>query len=209
MDKLKIKKLEGSEIEIEGEIPFKDLEKHRKPALKTLGSNIKIDGFREGHVPEKIIIERVGEGALLNEMAGRALSESYPKIIIENKISPITQPHITITKIAMGNPLGFKIKVPVMPEVDLPDYKKIARENKPSQEKFIVTEEEEKNVVNQILQSKTVDGKTPKLTDDLAKELGNFKNLKDFKEKVKEGIKKEKEFRQKKQKKIRDYRENS
>jgi len=202
MDEVKIKKLDGSEIEIEGEIPFKDLEKHKEQALKTLGSNIKIDGFRKGHVPEKIIMGKIGEPALLNEMAQRALSENYPKIIIENKISPITHPDITITKIAMGNPLGFKIKVPVMPEVLLPDYKKIAEENRPGQEKFIATEEEEKNLINQVLQSKTVDGKTPKLTDDLVKKLGDFKNLKDFKERIRDGIKKEKEFRQKNKRRL-------
>ena len=203
MKDLKIKELGNSEIEIEGEIPFKELEKHRSAALKALGANIKMDGFRAGHVPEKIILEKVGEPALLEGMANRALSEAYPKIIIEKKINPIANPQVTITKLAQGNPLGFKMKVPVMPEVKLPDYKKIAKEIYSKKENIAkITKEEEENIIKQILATKAVDGKTPELTDSLVKELGEFKNVKDFKEKVLEGIGKEKEFKLKEKQRV-------
>ena len=203
MKELKIKELGNSEIEIEGELPFKELEKHRSATLKTLGANIKIDGFRAGHVPEEVILEKVGEPALLEGMANRALSENYPKIIIEKKINPIANPQVTITKLAQGNPLGFKMKVPIMPEVKLPEYKKIAKEIYSKKENIEkITKDEEKNIIKQILATKAVDGKTPELTDALVKELGQFKNVKDFKEKVLEGIGKEKEFKLKEKKRV-------
>jgi FKBP-type peptidyl-prolyl cis-trans isomerase (trigger factor) len=204
MKELKIKELGNSEIEIEGELPFKELEKHRSATLKALGSNIKMDGFRAGHVPEKVLLEKIGEPALLEGMANRALSENYPKIIIEKKINPIANPQVTITKLAQGNPLGFKMKVPVMPEVKLPEYKKIAKEVYSKKEELgkITKEEEEENIIKQILATKAVDGKTPELTDALVKELGEFKTVKDFKEKVLEGIGKEKEFKLKEKKRV-------
>lgn len=203
MNDIKIKELDNSEIEIEGEIPFKELEKHRSGALKALGADIKMDGFRAGHIPEKILIEKIGDPALLEGMANRALSEFYPKIIIEKKINPIASPQITITKLAQGNPLGFKMKVPVMPEVKLPDYKKIAEEVYSKKESVgKITKEEEKKITEQILAAKAINGKTPELTDALVKELGEFKNVKDFKEKVLEGIGKEKEFKLKEKRRI-------
>ena len=50
--------MENSEIEITGSISFEDLNKNRELAIQKLGANIKIDGFREGKVPEKILVEK-------------------------------------------------------------------------------------------------------------------------------------------------------
>lgn len=49
---------------------------------------------------------------------------------MENKIEAIGQPEVSILKLAKGNPFEFKAKVAVLPEVRLPDYKKIALEVK-------------------------------------------------------------------------------
>ena len=193
---VKIKKLPHSVIEIEGELPFSDLEVHRERALKKLGENLNLAGFRKGHIPEKMALEKIGEVNLLNEMAEMALGNAYPKIIIDKEIDPIAHPQITITKIAMGNPLGFKIKVPVMPNFELRDYKKISEEIASREEKIEVKKEDIDNVINQVLDSKKgEDGKRPELTEELVKTLGDFKDLKDFNQKVGVGVKKEKEFR--------------
>jgi hypothetical protein len=53
-------------------------------------------------------------------MAELALSEHYPKIIEQEKIDAISRPEIAITKLARKNPLGFKIKTAVLPEIKLP-----------------------------------------------------------------------------------------
>ena len=52
-----------------------------------------------------------------------ALEKEYPKIIKEHKIRAIGRPEIALTKVAENNPLGFKIKTSVLPEIALPDYK--------------------------------------------------------------------------------------
>ena len=44
----------------------------------------------------------------------------------EHNIEAIGYPEVSITKIAKGSPLGFKLKVAVMPTITLPPYKKIA-----------------------------------------------------------------------------------
>jgi trigger factor len=118
---------EHSMLKIEGEIPYASLLSHRARALAELGKNISIDGFRKGHIPEKVLLARIGEMALLTEMAERALALAYPEIIRENKIDALGHPQISITKIAKDNPLGFSALVAIVPEITLPDYKKIAR----------------------------------------------------------------------------------
>jgi len=194
--KIEIKKLPKSEMEINGEIPFSDLEIHKKEALQKLGANLDLQGFRKGHIPEKIVIQKIGEMAFLNELAERAMGVAYPKIIIDNKIDPIAAPQITITKIATDNPLGFKILVPVMPEIKLPDYREISKEIISKKESPEIKKEDIETVINQVLDSKKdKDGKRPELSDELVKTLGDFKDLKDFNEKMEDGVKREKEWR--------------
>ncbi|OGD67334.1 hypothetical protein A2442_01035 [Candidatus Campbellbacteria bacterium RIFOXYC2_FULL_35_25] len=222
MDKkidVKIEKLKNSEVEITGAIPFEELEKHRAESMKRLGENISVDGFRKGHVPEKVIVEKVGEMSILNEMAEKALQASYLDILLINKIDAITSPEITITKLAPNNPLEFKIKVAVMPEIKLPDYKKIAlKENSKKEEKIEVTEEEIAKTIEQVIKNqkhikhehaegevceedeeqenketeKQKNTETEELTDEMVKKLGDFKDVEDFKVKLKENMLQEK-----------------
>ncbi|NCN52575.1 trigger factor [Candidatus Parcubacteria bacterium] len=152
---ISVEKQEGSTVKIAGEIPYTYLEKHRDAALKHIGKDIQIDGFRKGSVPEKVIIERVGEAAVIAEMAERALSLAYPLIIAEHDIDAVGYPQIGITKIAKDNPLGFTATVAVLPDVTLPDYKEIAKDinaKKPSDE---VTDEDVETQIKDILRQKT------------------------------------------------------
>jgi FKBP-type peptidyl-prolyl cis-trans isomerase (trigger factor) len=123
---LKIKTLENSEIEIEAEISEEFVSKYKARAIKTLSRNVKIDGFRDGHIPENILTDRIGEQAVLEEQTGMALADVYPNIVQNEKLYVIGRPEVIITKLAPKNPIGFSIKTAVMPEIKLPNYKKIA-----------------------------------------------------------------------------------
>ena len=106
-NKIKIKTLPNSEAEIEVEILADQFESFYKKVIVKLGNEIEIPGFRKGHIPEKVLIDKVGEDAILHEMAQEAISDFYPRIILENNIEAIGSPDITITKLARGNPQRF------------------------------------------------------------------------------------------------------
>lgn len=216
---VKIDKKDNSTVEITGSIPFEIWGKHRERAVKSLGQNIKVDGFREGKVPEKILIEKVGEMTLLNEMAQYALNDAYPIIVMENKIDVIGSPQIAITKLADNNPLEFKITTAVMPEIKLPDYKKIAKKEMAKKgDDTEVTDEELNKTIEQIqkaqkhikkegeevtkedLEKKS--DELPELTDEFMKTVGDFKDVADFKAKLKDNIEHEKEHRAKEKKRM-------
>lgn len=150
-----INREEGSQVKITGEISFSELQKYRSSAIKALGKNLKIDGFRPGHLPESVIVQKVGEMVILTEMAERAISSAYPKIVEENKLEVIGYPQIQITKIADNNPLGFTAVVAVLPEIVLPDYKKLAGTINKEKSDILVTDEEVEKQVNDILRQKS------------------------------------------------------
>lgn len=190
---MKITKNDNATVTFEGELPAEHLEKHRSASIKHLGSNIKIDGFREGHVPEAMVVERIGEYALLQEMAQRALSEHYPLLVVEHKIDAIGRPDVEITKLATGNPLGFKITTAILPTVELPDYVKLAKEASASvaKEPEVVGEEEIDKVISELLKEKRkadASEETPVMTDELAKTFGPFETVAALRAKIREGM---------------------
>jgi len=221
--KIEIKKLPGSVIEIEGEISASDFEAERNSTVLELGKSVKIDGFRPGNVPEKVLIEKVGEAVFLEDMAEGALNKAYPQIIKENKIEAIGRPEITITKIAKDNPLGFKIKTTVMPEVELVDWRPIAEKVMSAKEEIRVEDKEIDDVIENIRRSRATQATReenstdieseekkeapsemvlPEFTDEFVKTLGDFKDITDFREKIAQNIRHDKEMKSKEKKRI-------
>ncbi len=152
---MQIKKLPNSEVEIEGEISADEFESYYKKTIQKLGKDAELPGFRKGYVPEKVLVEKLGEDAVLHEMANMALANVYPKFIIENKIEAIGKPEITITKIARNNPLEFKAKTAVLPEFELSDYESIAAKAvSNTDEEILVTDEDIASVIEQVRKSR-------------------------------------------------------
>lgn len=143
---LEIKLLPNSEVEIIGEISAEIFMSGRKQALKEFSEKVELDGFRKGKIPEDIMIKNLGMEAVLEKMAVIALEKEYPKIIKEHKIKAVGRPEITLTKLAENNPLGFKIKTPVLPEITLPDYKSIAKKTMGASPTSDVGEKERRRV---------------------------------------------------------------
>ncbi len=213
---IKVIKKENSEVEITGEITVESSETYRTKALKDIGETAVIAGFRKGHVPEKVIIEKMGEAAILEEAADIGMKDIAPEIIEKNAPNFVGRPRIEITKLAPKNPIGFKIVVGVMPEIKLPDYKKIAeKEIAKKSETAEVSEKEIDEVVEEIRKQhshhayhEAHKGDTehkhseeevakfkPDFNDEFVKTLGKFESVADFKAKAKENMMKEKEHR--------------
>lgn len=209
------------EVDVHVDIDADEVTKFRDEAVKNLGANIKIDGFREGKVPEKILIDRLGEIAVLEEAGQLALEKHYGDIIVATELKPIGSPQVLITKVAPGEAFSVKINVATMPESKIADYKKIAKEvfalDKKAQEemdaKLVATDEEidaaVKNLQDQMAHQKWHDenphdhhhdhGKSegkelelPEVNEEFIKKFGDFKTVEDFRARIAQGIKEEK-----------------
>jgi trigger factor len=215
-ENIKVEKQPKSLMEISGQITVAALAEKRTKAVNELSSQITIPGFRKGHVPEKVLVDNIGEVAVLDECAELVLKEIAPEIIEKNVPEYIGQPRISITKLVPGNPVEFKISIAVRPEVKLPDYQKISKAEMAKKGDVVeVFEKEIADVIEEVLKQrahveyhKENSGKTdhdhdpadlekhkPELTDDFVKNLGDFKDVADFKAKIKENLTKEKEHK--------------
>jgi FKBP-type peptidyl-prolyl cis-trans isomerase (trigger factor) len=205
------KKLPDCIMEITAEIEKEALETYKEKALKKIREVTELPGFRKGQVPASMIKEKIGELGILEEAGEMAIQDSTIEIIAESKINFLGRPEIAITKIAPGSALEFKIKIMTMPEVKLPDYTKIAKKINSKEEKIEeVSEKQVEETIEQIKKMWAEQNHThapgeahaegekqnlPELNDEFVKKLGNFNNVADFREKLKENIKKEKEVK--------------
>ena len=120
---VKLNKLSSNQIEIEIEVPAIQMDSYFQLAASNLSKNLKVNGFRPGKVPPEIVEEKLGSQKLYDEAANLAVSKTLPKAIIENKIEMVGQLDIVIIKIAKGNPMKYKAKIWVIPEIKLGNYK--------------------------------------------------------------------------------------
>jgi trigger factor len=214
-----IKKQPGSIVDIIAELSAEDFMTYRGKAVQNLAETFEIKGFRKGNVPEDMLIKQLGDGAILDEMAQLAISAAYVQIIKEHKLNAIGRPEISVTKLANNNPLGFTITTSIMPELDLPDYKKVAHEVMNTADDIDVTDAEVTEAIDHLLRMRAgaqntcdhdhAEGEScedkvelPVLDDAFVKSLGDFKDVEDFKNKLKENIAEEKQARAGEKKRI-------
>ena len=190
-------------IEIEGELETLEFEKHRHAAMHELADDLELPGFRKGHVPHEIIEKNIPEIKILERMAILALSELYPKLLQEHKIDAIGKPELMITKLAAGNPLGYKIQTAVLPVWELPDYRNIAKKEPPIKE-TVVTQEEVQQTIETIRKMRAEkEGELPAYDDNFVKSVGKFENVADFEKRLRESIKLEKETKEKDKRRLK------
>lgn len=209
-----IKNLPDATVEITGVLSWEAFSAYEKKAFARLAEHLEIDGFRKGNVPEAIAKKHLGDELILADMAELAIQELYPTILEENKIDAIGRPALAITKLARDNELGFTLTTAILPEITLPDYKKIAK-NAPAIADVSATDEEVTKVIEDLRQirayghvhdhSENDHGHTeplPEVTDEFAKSFGNFATVDELRVKIKENLLKEKEQGEKDKRRI-------
>lgn len=114
--------LSPTRVKLTVEVPFDELEPALRAAYKKIASQVRVQGFRPGKVPPRIIDQRVGRTAVLDEAVNDALPRLYSDAATEQEIEPVARPSVDITSFADGEPLVFTAEVDVRPDFELPAY---------------------------------------------------------------------------------------
>lgn len=138
--KFNFENLPKSQIKLEIEVSKEEFDGFVEKAYLSLSQNIELKGFRKGKVPNNIIEERVGKEGILAEAGDIAVKETYKqaikKLIEEQNIEPISSGQVSIKKIAVGSPFVFDAVISILPKIELPDYKELAKKIKKNQIKI-------------------------------------------------------------------------
>ncbi|HEY3718071.1 MAG TPA: trigger factor [Jatrophihabitantaceae bacterium] len=120
-----VENLGPTRVKLAIEVPFDELKSNLDAAYKKIGAQIRIPGFRPGKAPARIIDQRVGRAAVLEEAVNDALPRVYNEAVLESGVHALGQPEIEVTNLDDGQSLSFTAEVDVRPEITLPDLKGI------------------------------------------------------------------------------------
>ncbi|MFJ6615997.1 trigger factor [Kitasatospora sp. NPDC091335] len=124
-----VETLNPTRVRLTVEVPFEELKPSLDAAYKKINQQVSVPGFRKGKIPNRVIDQRFGRGAVLEEAVNDALPRFYTQAVDEVKIEVLGQPDITniegVEKIADGGDLKFTAEVDVRPEVTLPEFSSI------------------------------------------------------------------------------------
>jgi trigger factor len=119
-----VETLNPTRVKLTVEVPYDELKPSLDRAYKTIGSQVQVPGFRKGHVPPRIIDQRIGRGAVLEEAVNDALPHFYAQAVEKGDLRPLGQPTVDVTEVPDGKGAGdlkFTVEVDVRPEITLPE----------------------------------------------------------------------------------------
>jgi len=123
--KTDVEELSPTRVKLTIEVPFEELKPSLDKAYREVSRQVRIPGFRPGHVPPRIIDQRLGRGAVLEQAINDAVPQLYGKALEDSEIRALGQPDLEITKLDDGDQLAFTAEVDVRPKFDLPDVSTI------------------------------------------------------------------------------------
>ncbi len=125
-----VETLNPTRVRLTVEVPFEELKPSLDAAYKKINQQVTVPGFRKGKIPNRVIDQRFGRGAVLEEAVNDALPRFYTQAVDEGQIDVLGQPDITdiagVENLVDGGDLKFTAEVDVRPEVTLPDFAEIA-----------------------------------------------------------------------------------
>jgi trigger factor len=121
-----VETLSPTRVRLAIEVPFAELEPSLKKAYREIGQQVTVPGFRAGKIPAKVIDQRVGRGAVLNEAVQDAIPQNIVAAVREHDVKSLGRPEVEITQFSDGEPLVFTAELDVRPEIIVPDLDGIA-----------------------------------------------------------------------------------
>ena len=123
--KISVRNLEPTKVKLTVTVEPEELNPYLDAARKEIAKQVNVPGFRKGHVPGKIIDQRIGFAAVAGEAVNDAVPELYSKALDEKKIRPMAQPEFDVQDVPQSandeTKLKFTATVERRPDIELPE----------------------------------------------------------------------------------------
>ncbi len=115
------------EYELQVTVPAEEVTNRVETALDELAHKVNLPGFRPGHTPRKVIVQKFGN-TVTSETISEVLQEAYREALANSELEPVSPGEMSDVQYEPGNPLTFKVTVEVLPEFDLPQLSEVSVE---------------------------------------------------------------------------------
>jgi len=109
---------EGLERKLKIQIPTETVDMQVESRLKSMLPRVKIDGFRPGKVPLKVVKQHYG-AQVFQEVAGELMQNSFRDALVQENLNPAGDPSISAESFKQGEPLEFTATFEIYPEFEL------------------------------------------------------------------------------------------
>lgn len=100
------------------QVPAERVDKEVDSRLRSLGSQVRIDGFRPGKIPFKVLQQRYGE-QVRAEVLEEVLQQTYSEAVNKESLRPAGVPEIEPGKLEAGQDVEYVATFEVMPDIEL------------------------------------------------------------------------------------------
>src|SRR5438309_3427280 len=101
-------------------VPAEQIDREVEQRLRKLSRTVRMDGFRPGKVPLKIVAQHYGP-QVRSEVIGDAVQKAFSKVVQEQKLKVAGYPRIERKEGGDGKQLTFSATFEIYPEVKLGD----------------------------------------------------------------------------------------
>jgi len=120
--KTAVENLSASRVKVSVDLDFSELKPSLDAAYQRIASQVNIPGFRKGHVPARIIDQRFGKTAALDEAVNDAIPSSLAKVVVDNNLVQMSRPEVDVTSLDEETGLSFTAEFDVRPDFELPNF---------------------------------------------------------------------------------------
>lgn len=115
-------------------IPWKQVEEVQKQALSRQQQSSKLEGFRKGKAPTKLIAQNLGDSGLREITLEKLLPDAYRTALQENKLLPLTDPEVQLDSVKPNEDWKVTFIVAVAPSIKVEDYEDVVKKLKTTHE---------------------------------------------------------------------------
>lgn len=138
---------EDHQVRVRAEFEQETLDGFKRKAARKIAQSTRIPGFRPGKAPYAMVVNHVGEAAILEEAIDLMLNDVYPQVLEQENIEPFGPGNLE--DIPSQEPPVFEFVIPLSPETELGDVESLKKPYEPS----VVTDADVDEYVTQLRQN--------------------------------------------------------
>lgn len=109
---------EGLQRRMTVQVPSERIDKEVDQRLQSMAGRVRLDGFRPGKVPFRVVKQRFGE-SVRGEVLSEVLQQTYGEALNQEKLRPAGSPEIDTKQIDAGKDLEYVATFEVLPEFEV------------------------------------------------------------------------------------------
>jgi trigger factor len=115
-----VETLAGLERKLVIDIPASSVEQEIAKRLDQVSRTARIDGFRQGKIPKRVIQQRYGKG-VRQEVLGEQMQQGFIQAVTQEKLNPAGMPNVTPIVDESGKDFQFSATFEIYPDVTISD----------------------------------------------------------------------------------------